>query len=407
MKSLPHLSAGSNTSETQFNQNILSFAVAYGLCLQGMDKSEIRTNLLPEEIVRTRLVRAKKPWMVAGVAALLMGMTFNYFMHVSAWRDTTTDAMGKAESTAKSVQSFSSGFKSTQSGIHESFDKIQETGVNLVSNVEGRLLWLEMMKAIQAALPKDERPLDKREETVEDISARNELHIIAIDQQFFEDLQGEWFSQIETNYQDARGDGGDTDAEGDDADAEEDEAMADDGEASAEGETATADLSGPGWVVQLTGYHYHNLDKGNQSSRFVNNTLIKNLEEGFVELPDGLKGKNIKVSFADLGLSHPWLVKDSEILDEIVDLEAGLGEKKGGNSGFGGGGFARGAGAAVKTKDGEESTLITLKKYSFIVQFCWKETPKSVRQEKVAARQEEEEAAQADTASLERSGDFR
>ena len=407
-----HLSAGSNTSQTQFHQNILSFAVSYGLCLQGLGKSEIHTNLLPEEIVRTRLIRAKKPWAVAGVAALLMGMTFNYAMHVSAWRDTATDDMGKAEKAVSAVQAFSTGFKSTSTEIHTAFDTIEQTGKNLVSNVEGRLLWLELTKAIEAALPKDERPLEEREETVEDISDRNELHIEAIDEEYFTDLEGQWFSLVEASYKDSRGLGSGAEA-GDEAgsDATEELDSVDEGESAGigeegeEGDGAPGDLNGAGWVVQLTGYHYHNHDKRNQTVRFVNNTLIKNLEEGFVELPDGPNGELIKVSFADLGISHPWLVKGNQTRDEMIDLEAGLGPQSSSGGGFegeyggfgGGGGLGRPPGSAEVE---EESSIITLRRYEFIVQFCWKETPRSKRKE-IAETRRQAEAARADAAALE------
>jgi len=400
-----HLSAGSNTSQKQFQQNILSFAVSYGLCLQGLGKSEISTNLLPEEIVRTRLVRAKKPWAVAGVAALLLGMTFNYAIHVSAWRDTNTDAMKQAESAAKTVQTLSTGLKGTSDEIRAAFDTIQESGEKLVSNVEGRLLWLELVKAVAAALPRDQRPLDQREETAEDISARNELHITAVDEQHFGDLQREWFTQVESAYLVARGQG--TSEE----EATEDGQFESDGDAHGE-EGGT--LSGPGWVVQLTGYHYHNSveDKSNQSERFVNNTLIKNLEEGFVELPDGPKGKLVKVSFADLGISHPWLVQDVKIETVQRDLEAalgaasgasrGLGARRGEMLGYGGEEGGRGGAAAVDGEE-EESSIVTLKKYAFIVQFAWTETPKSIRLKKAEARRQQEDAARADTASVDSS----
>ncbi len=397
-----HLSAGSNTSQTQFNQNILSFAVSYGLCLQSLGKSEIRTNLLPEEIVRTRLVRAKKPWAVAGVAALLMGMTFNYAMHVSAWRDTATDEMKRAETALASVQKKSASYKSTSSDIHTSFDNIQETGKKLVSNVEGRLLWLELIKAVVAAIPRDERPLDERKETAEDISTRNELHIVAMDQRHFGDLQGEWFSQVESAYMVARGQDNDQSAGGDEQELG---GMDTGGESTSEAEGGDGGLSEKGWVVQLTGYHYHNSDqdKSNQTERFVNNTLIKNLEEGSVELPDGPNGELIKTSFADLGISHPWLVKESEIQTETVDLEASLGETtgRGGRSRqrYGGEGTGR-EGAAVADGEEEESSIVTLKKYNFVVQFAWIETPKSVRLEKAATRRQQEDAARADTASV-------
>ena len=81
------LTAGSASGNAQFKENVLSFAPAYGLCIQALGKSELKTNLLPEEIVTRRMVRAKKPWAVAGVAAVLAGLTFNYFTHVAAWRD--------------------------------------------------------------------------------------------------------------------------------------------------------------------------------------------------------------------------------------------------------------------------------------------------------------------------------
>lgn len=413
------LSAGSTSSQSQFNQNILSFAVSYGLCLQGLGKAEIQTNLLPEEIVRSRLVRAKKPWAVAGVAALLMGMTFNYAMHVSAWQDTDTEDIKRAESQLKSVKSKSDGFKSTNSEIHTAFEQIKETGERLVSNVEDRLLWLELMKAIEAAMPRDPRPLEEREETAEDISNRPELHIEAIDAQEFADLQGEWFSSVESVYMERRG-MSDAGAEGDLAgDGTGDEFAVDDGGGDFGGDEGDGEggggLSGPGWVIQLTGYHYHNKDKTNQTSRFVKNTLIKNLEEGFVELPDGPNGEMVKVSFADLGISHPWVVEDKKIQKEVIDLDApvggaatqrgggGYGSEFGGEGGYGG---IRTGAAATGEDEEEETSIVELDKYEFIVQFVWQETPKSKRIEKAEQRRKAEEAERADTAALDGQDNF-
>jgi len=416
-----HLSAGSTTSQSQFKQNILSFAVSYGLCLQGLGKSEIRTNLLPEETVRSRLVRAKKPWAVAGVAALLMGMTFNYFVHVSAWRDTDAEEMKTAETLAKNVGTEADQFKTDSSDIHAAFDKIKLTGENLVSNVEGRLLWLELVKAIDAALPRDERPLETRQETEADISSRTELHFVSMDQQHFEDLQEGWFAAVESAYREARGLGG-----GESGDAAVDEGIEevstddDEGFEAADGDTegeggAEGDLGGPGWVVQLTGFHYHNEDKRNQTVRFVNNTLIKNLEEGFVELPDGPNGELVKVSFAELGISHPWVARGNKIIEKEIDLEAALSDasgrgRGGGGQGYGGemggyggeygGGMRREGPAADAEGEEEESSIVKLKRYDFIVQFCWKETPKSVRQANAETRRQTAEAARAETAAV-------
>jgi len=57
-----------------FRDNIMSFTVAYGLALQGLAATKLTTNLLPQEIHRERFIRAKKPWLAASAAALLVGV---------------------------------------------------------------------------------------------------------------------------------------------------------------------------------------------------------------------------------------------------------------------------------------------------------------------------------------------
>jgi len=52
-----------------FRENMLSFAVCYGLALQGLGQASLGTNLIPPEIIRDRQMRAKKPWAVAAVAS--------------------------------------------------------------------------------------------------------------------------------------------------------------------------------------------------------------------------------------------------------------------------------------------------------------------------------------------------
>ena len=85
------LVGGSVTAVPQFKENQLTFGVAYGLCVQALDKAQIHTNLLPGEIITKRLVKAKKPWAVAAAALLLVGMAVNYASHYSAWRSAAVD----------------------------------------------------------------------------------------------------------------------------------------------------------------------------------------------------------------------------------------------------------------------------------------------------------------------------
>ncbi len=58
----------------RFTENVLSFAVAYGLALQGLGATRIQTNLLPSEIARKRLWAKKRPWFAAAAALVLVAL---------------------------------------------------------------------------------------------------------------------------------------------------------------------------------------------------------------------------------------------------------------------------------------------------------------------------------------------
>ena len=55
-----------------FTENVLSFAVAYGLALQGLQLTVVNTNLLPSEVARQRVWKKKRPWFVAAASVLVL-----------------------------------------------------------------------------------------------------------------------------------------------------------------------------------------------------------------------------------------------------------------------------------------------------------------------------------------------
>ncbi|HUU58721.1 MAG TPA: type IV pilus assembly protein PilM [Phycisphaerae bacterium] len=74
-----------------FTENVLSFAVAYGLALQGLGLGAIATNLLPSEISRQREWGKKKPWFAAAAAVLIAafaGPLYRSYVDGSMLRDT-------------------------------------------------------------------------------------------------------------------------------------------------------------------------------------------------------------------------------------------------------------------------------------------------------------------------------
>ncbi len=450
-----NLVQGSATATPQFKENQLTFGVAYGLCVQSLELGQLRTNLLPEEIVTTRLVRAKKPWAVAAVAMLLVGMTVNYMGHYSSWKtaDKEEPAMKSAIAASGTAKQNASAFATEHTAQTAKFDEITKIGQNLQSNVDGRLLWLEVLKAIDAALPKDTRPPEERKETVEDVVKRPELHIQSMDCEYFDDLS-RWHTAILSQYVETKKEEKKLAAA---APANGDAAPPADAPSAAFGDEAAdcaatkllrwralqrtpfsrtalphwppklppaillprnqaattrpwrlapitaldpnaipeidpltgqpiegsaSGLTGPGWVIQIRGYHLHNTLREEkitvpyEGEDFILNTFFKNLETGTVQLPDGPNGTLIDVPISDLGIKYPVIVTTEEIkpvtyFPEATDVSATGGMPTGAGT-YGRGEEAIGPGAPGE----KEPELWKLRQYDFIIQFCWQPQPR-------------------------------
>jgi type IV pilus assembly protein PilM len=376
-----------------FKDNLLSFAVCYGLVLQGLDKGKLSTNLLPPEIVTDRLIRDKKPWAVAMVAALLLGCAINFLGHWRAWNSVADERFKTAVGQASEVEGEASREKAAYDSAKAEFDQATKTGESLVGNVDGRLLWLEMLKAVDQCLPWDgnERP--------EDIMERNEIHIKELDCEWFADLKS-WYSsgvseRIKELMQSAV-----PAASADPAAA----AAAEPGAAApptppagaavpaapgapgavpgapsavpGPGAPVAEDLgpSGAGWVIQLSGYHYHNKDTHeSQGAGYVRDTLIKNLREAKIKLI-GKDGQETELPIKELGIGYPVIVSEIRPLvpEQWVDPNAlstkGLKDAKG--------------------NPVPDAQPVTLKRFDFTLQFAWQPTPLSKRLEKQAQGQQ-------------------
>ncbi len=75
----------------QFQENLMSFCVAYGLAVQALGRGRLRTNLLPPEIEQVRMIRRKKPWALVASALLMIGFAA---LFLGSWR-----ALAKVDNT--------------------------------------------------------------------------------------------------------------------------------------------------------------------------------------------------------------------------------------------------------------------------------------------------------------------
>lgn len=355
-----------------FQENLLSFGVCYGLALQGLEKSGVHTNLLPREIVGNRLIRRKKPWAVAAAAILALSCGVSFAAYSLPLRSVAPEVWKPAISRSQQIVNKSNNLKGDEQSARTAFLETDVIGQNLTTNVEGRLRWLELLRAINLCLP-FEPPL-KADEKPLDIPKRNELHVTNIDCQYLEDvsnwyLESKDWESVDPNAA-AQPPGGNPPQPGNP-------------------NAAPAGPTGPGWIVRLSGFHLHNDrrdNQDNQGAQFVRNTLIEELRSAKIDLPGSKNGALEAVSMEELGISHPMLVNPELVTPrEFIDPNAETGANMPGGMGLGGmeGGMgvpggarpALGGGGAT---DGKKKIFNC---FDFNVQFCWQPKTPSEREE--------------------------
>jgi type IV pilus assembly protein PilM len=150
---LEKLSGDSVVTAPQYTENVLSFAVAYGLALQGLKVARLHTNLLPQEIQMERMVRAKKPFAAAAAAALLVGVGgLALFL---AFLKTLFDDPKVKDWETKSVKSVevASKWKADCQAVVSQIQKKAKETFQIASGQAEKLNWSLLLQYINEALP--------------------------------------------------------------------------------------------------------------------------------------------------------------------------------------------------------------------------------------------------------------
>jgi len=170
---------------------------------------------------------------------------------------------------------------------------------------------------------------------------------------------------------------------------------------------AGAGPTGPGWIVQITGYHDHNPKDPNlpQGAVYTEDTLITDLERKSVLLPTGNKQKNAKgeetdeedfVSMKELGISCPVLIDPQQVREEeIQDLSVPLGASTGtaGPVGMGSRGIMGQGFHGLGDKGEDKVKTVKVRRFHFVVQFCWQPVLPSERAKKKADKEKADQKA--------------
>jgi type IV pilus assembly protein PilM len=145
--------SGEVLNSPTYTENILSFAVAYGLAVQGLKHSRLVTNLLPGEIRIERMVRAKKPWAVTAAACLLFSsgvMALDTYMEYRSYGDKqVVEAEDKSKKATDAVNAAEAAFNNAKAEA----DAEERAVRAIVAGQAEQRNWLKITKLIGGLTP--------------------------------------------------------------------------------------------------------------------------------------------------------------------------------------------------------------------------------------------------------------
>jgi type IV pilus assembly protein PilM len=153
LQKLERLSGGSVTDAPAFSQNVLSFATAYGLAVQGLNLTRLRTNLLPPEIQFDRMIRAKKPWAVSAAAALLFGTFATTAQYAFQYHAVAAASIAAALEGGKKVKDENDKNASAYNAKQAAITAKENAVRNMIAGQEERLNWMLINRFINECLP--------------------------------------------------------------------------------------------------------------------------------------------------------------------------------------------------------------------------------------------------------------
>ncbi len=351
-----------------FAENVLSFAVSYGLALQVLGQTTIRTSLLPPEIITARKIRKKKPWAVAAAAVLLVGYAISTMGNARSFAKPHSDEFAKAEEAANQLQQKVSGYESaykTEEG------KFTATKAELNTLIEGRrdLTPLEAYNAVIDCLPRDVG--DEQDET--EIEKRELVSITHYTWEKKADV-GEWYTKLNSEQKYYM--------------TEEDKKTA---------------PSGEGYIVTLMGQHWHYgddpLDRG---LSYVVNKFLRKLQQPTVEVP-GYPARDVR----RMGITHPAIIEKYEgwvnydPLGVLTANQPGMSANPmAANPGFSP--FAPPSAPRVATTPGQAQPgeVRKIKQFDFKIQFVLQPIPPEERTDVVVETPAEEPAVAPDDSTV-------
>lgn len=294
-------------SDPLFLDNIMTFAVPYGLALQSLKETRIRTSLLPPELVVQRVIRRKKPWAVGIAAGTMLAVGLSIFGSANVLSSVSESKWKPGHDAVSTFQGVISSNESAYGSAKTKHESNKKEIADLTAPLAKRELWVELIKSVYEALPQDTG--DALDES--DPSLQRRLRIESFTQKKVADVAG-WHTAL---------------AEG---------GMKEDFFDAADQDTAP---TGEGYIITLRGHHFYNNDEVIKDFRklgrnFVKDTLVSNLHQWTLD-KDG--SPDSKIPVGQMGISHALVVDSIDIKDVPYNPNQRIGGPAGGRMTMGGG----------------------------------------------------------------------
>ena len=257
------------------------------------------------------MVRAKKPWALAGLAALLIGMSANFWFTQKSWSTSHPDVWSGAKQAVSSMSEYARSHSDQDTELEAKLTYLNRIGEEVSGNVETRLTWLEICETINSLIPRtayeDGIIPSPSKVPLED---RIDFYITEFDNKHYEDVS-DWYSdRVAERYKEEETDW-----------AAVMKRPVDEGLYEDAGPTEEA------WVIQLKGFHYYNSPGENgeriglEASNHIRKYLTTAFKEGVVRLPDpDNPGQTMAFTPQEVGLSYPMLLDDNDpVLESIAN----------------------------------------------------------------------------------------
>jgi type IV pilus assembly protein PilM len=180
----------------QFVENLPSFAVSYGLALQGLGRSQLKTNLLPPEVEQVRILRRKKPWALAASALLMLAFSMLYLGDFKAYAKVANPEFKGAVDKVKSVSTQGNGFASSYNSVKSEFEAKLKEGKALIIPDDQRAAWPKFLQVLNNTLPDPAAEYNLNPANPNDVKVLDKLrvHIDRIKPVYRTDVAGGWFT---------------------------------------------------------------------------------------------------------------------------------------------------------------------------------------------------------------------